>query len=447
MKNARQLAAEALVRVEQGGAYSNIAIDRALEKSGLDSRDRAFATALFYGTLERLITLDWALAPYSRTPVEKLSPPVRAVLREAVYQLIYLDSVPSSAAVNEAVELARAMGQGRAAGLVNGVLRSFLREGGGLRLPGPEEGRARRLSVAYSVPEPLVELWTEQYGEQRIESLLGSAGGRPPLYVRVNSLRISPEELLGLWREQGIDGREVRELPGCAALERPGSVEQLPGFAEGLFHVQDLSSQLCAAALEARPGMRVLDACAAPGGKSFTLAQWMEGQGELLAGDLYPAKVKLIRAGARRLGLSNIRAVQRDASQPEPGIGRFDRVLCDAPCSGLGIIRRKPEIRYKPLGELKELPQIQYKILQTSAEYVKTGGVLVYSTCTLNRGENEELAARFLDEHPGFEADPLPERVSAAGGRGRCWQMTLFPQDCGSDGFYMARFRRTGGEG
>lgn len=444
MKNARQTAAEALIRVEKGGAYSNIAIDRALEESGLDSRDRAFATTLFYGVLERRITLDFALGRYCKTPLGQLSPAVRAILRQAVYQIAYMDSVPPSAAVNEAVELTRALGQGRAAGFVNGVLRSFLRDGGELRLPDRGEDRAKYLSLAYSVPEPLVRMWEAQYGEEPLKPLLCAAGGRPPLYVRANSLRTDAAGLLKRWGEE-TGAREVQGVPCCVALERSGAVEKLSGFDEGLFHVQDLSSQLCAAALEARPGMRVLDACAAPGGKSFTIAQWMGGEGELLAGDLYPAKVRRIREGAARLGLGNVRAMQRDASRHDPEMGLFDRVLCDAPCSGLGIIRRKPEIRYKPLEELRELPGIQYKILEASAEYVTEGGVLVYSTCTLNRRENEETVGRFLREHPEFAPEELPEWICSFAGKKQDFQMTLFPQDCGSDGFYMARFQRISG--
>ncbi|MDD2956219.1 MAG: 16S rRNA (cytosine(967)-C(5))-methyltransferase RsmB [Oscillospiraceae bacterium] len=447
MKNARQLAAQALMRVDEGKAYSNIVIDRALEGSGLDNRDKAFATALFYGVLERRVTLDWVIGRYSKLSIGKMSPAVRALLREAVYQIACMDGIPASAAVNEAVELTRAMGQKNAAGFVNGVLRSFLRDGGAIELPQEGKDRAGRLSLAYSVPRPLVKLWENQYGRAELELLLKAMGEHPPLYIRVNSLKTTAQELLERWHEAGIEARQVEGVPFCLAVAHSGAVEKFPGFAEGLFHVQDLSSQLCAAALQAGPGMRVLDVCAAPGGKSFTLAQWMENKGSLLAGDLYPAKIKRIEEGAARLGVCCLCAGVRDAALYSPETGSFDRVLCDAPCSGLGIIRRKPEIRYKPLEELKGLPALQYKILETSAKYVKDGGALVYSTCTLNRHENDYLTERFLKEHPEFQPDPLPEWITALAGKEQGWQMTLFPQDCGSDGFYMARFCKSGRRG
>ncbi len=227
---------------------------------------------------------------------------------------------------------------------------------------------------------------------------------------------------------------EETVLPTCLRLEKPGDVTAYAAFGEGRFHVQDLSSQLCCQALDVRPGMRVLDACSAPGGKTFTLAEQMENQGEVVACDLYPARVGLIQSGAERLGLDIVHPRVMDASAPDEGIGTFDRVLCDVPCSGLGIIRRKPELKYKPVAEFEGLPGVQYGILTACARLVKPGGVLVYSTCTLNRKENEEVIRRFLGEHPEFE----PYAVTKDGGFFR----TLLPETDGSDGFFFSAVRR-----
>lgn len=263
------------------------------------------------------------------------------------------------------------------------------------------------------------------------------------LFARVNTCRISAQALCARLREEEVEAEVFPKFENCVLLHHTGSLEAVKAFQEGLFHIQDLSSQVCVSALDVRPGMRVLDCCAAPGGKAFTLAQRMEDRGEIVATDLYPQKVKLIRMGAQRMGLGCIRASAADASIYSASLGRFDRVLCDAPCSGLGIIRRKPEIRYKNLDTLRDLPAVQYKILQTAAQYVQEGGRLVYSTCTMNRRENDEVTQRFLKEHPDFSAAPLPEETSRFLGLDGLSSATLMPHRNGSDGFYFALFARS----
>lgn len=433
MANAREVAARALIQQETRRGYSNLVWNAALRRYPVEQRDAAFAAQLFYGVLERRNTLDFALSACSRQPPEKLQPPVRAILRCALYQLLYLPGVPPSAAVNEAVALTRALGCSRASGYVNGVLRGFLRQGG--VLPPVQGSKAHQLSILGSCDEGLAELLIESYGAERAERFLQASFGQPPLYIRANSLRIDDEGLCRRLAEEGaaavLDGPPAH----CLRLSGAGAVEKLKAFTDGWFHVQDKSSQRCAALLAPRPGERVLDLCSAPGGKAFTLAQYMEDRGELIAQDLHPHRVELIRQGACRLGLGSLRPRVGDAARFDPALGQFDRVLCDLPCSGLGVLRRKPEIRYKTRQELQSLGEMQYKILENSANYLKVGGRLLYSTCTLNPAENEVLIARLLRESPALRpvTDPL---------LGGDFQRTFWPWDGDCDGFYMALLTR-----
>ena len=432
---ARGLVVKALLRVEEQGAYSNLALDGELSRGGLEERDRAFAAALFYATLERLVTLDACIARQSSLPLKKLSPAVRAILRISFCQLLYMPQIPPSAVVDEGVKLTRANRVGSAGGFVNGVLRSFLRAG--CPVPRPK-GEAESLSVEYSVPAPLVRLWLQSYGRRDTEAFLRRTLPPAPVYIRANLLRTDPAALAKRLGEEGVTARPVEGLEGAMVLEGGGDLRRLAAFGEGLFHVQDLSSQLCAKALDARPGMRVLDVCAAPGGKTFTVAQAMEDQGELLALDLHPKRAGLIAGGARRLGLGCVRTGAGDASVWDEERGLFDRVLCDVPCSGYGILRRKPEVRYKPLEETAGLPAIQGKILETSAGYTRPGGLLLYSTCTLHPRENQEVVAGFLREHPDFSLSPLRAIGFEEG------QVTLMNTRWDTDGFFLAALRREG---
>lgn len=445
LKNSRQIVAEALLRMETADGYSHIILDHLLQSErSLTDRDRAFASVLFYGVLEKKLTLDSAISRYASMPLRKMDALIRQLLRLGIYQIVYLDSVPASAAVNESVELAKRMGKKSAAGFVNGVLRAFLRDKGEIRLPDREKDPVGWLSLAYSVPRDLVKLWQNQYPDENLEEMLRGLTGRAPLFARVNSCRTDAASLCRRLGEEGVEAREHPDFADCIVLSQTGDLEKIPAFAQGLFHIQDLASQVCAAALGAEPGMRALDCCAAPGGKSFTLAQQMADQGEVVSGDLHESKVSLIRQGAARLRLHSIRAVTADASVFRPELGQFDRVLCDVPCSGLGIIRRKPEIRYKPLDALAQLPPIQYKILETAAQYVKKGGLLLYSTCTLNRRENEDLASRFLKEHPDFVPGQFPAQVRRFLGGQEGGMATLMPHRNGTDGFFFALFSRQG---
>ncbi len=422
----------ALLRVTAGSGYSNIVADHSFDALA-DARDRAFAGTLFYGVLERLLQLDYILAAYCKKPLARLDAEVLCILRLSLYQLLYLDSVPESAAVNEGVLLTRQMGKGSASGFVNGILRAFLRDGKP-ELPGGEKlNDLQRLSVRCSAPEPLCRLLIDQYGVETAEAFLQNSLEPAPVYIRANNTRIDETALSARLEQEGARACSTG-LSGCIRLERAGDLTAYSAFSEGLFHVQDRSSQLCCRLLEARPGMRVLDVCAAPGGKSFTVAEMMEDRGEVLACDLYPNRVGLIGSGARRLGLNSIRTTAADAAVYRPELGEFDRVLCDVPCSGLGIIRRKPEIKYKDMAGFQELPEQQYRILETASQYLSPGGRLIYSTCTLNKAENEAVVQRFLREHGEFEPDPIGEDGS--------YHRTLLPQNEGGDGFFIAAVRR-----
>lgn len=415
----RLAAAQALLRVEKG-AYSNLSFAGLC--SSLDNRDTAFASALFYTALERRLTIDHILKYYSAKPLDALVPEVLASLRLGICQLLYLESVDDYAAVSQSVELAKALGAPEASGFVNGVLRAFLRAG--KKIPPVRGGRGDRLSVAYSCPRWLVKRLLKTYGEEDTLQILKGSLGRPPLFLRANITRITPEELVQELAAEGTEAAVQADAPGCL-LAQSSPVEASEAFQKGLFHVQDKASQYCALAMEAKAGERILDVCAAPGGKSFTIAEEMGSQGQVVALDLHPHRVRLIQEGAKRLGLSIVDAKAGDASVFDSALGEFDRVLCDVPCSGFGIIRRKPEIKYKTPNSVENLPEIQHKILQTSANYVKLGGRLVYSTCTLLPEENGKVVSRFLQEAPGF---------------GLSWEKTLLGGE--TDGFYMAVLQR-----
>lgn len=438
-KSARHTALTALLRVTGKGGFSNLVLDSLIRQNGLDRQDSAFAGVLFYGALERLLTLDYVIAQHTSRPASSLSREVQGILRLGVYQLLYLDGVPDSAAVNESVNLAKAFRQGAgAAGFVNAVLRSVIRDGSRVRLPERENDPLYYLQVKYSAPQWLVKLLADSYGEAACEGFLARSIGRPPVTARVNTLRT---DAAGLSEALAREGVRCLDTPVADAvrLENTGSIEALAAYRAGLFHVQDTACQLCCEALDPQPGETVLDLCSAPGGKAFTLAERMEGRGRVVACDLHEKRVNLIRQAAERLGLPNIEAFANDASKWNPDMPSADRILCDVPCSGLGIIRRKPEIKYKEAADFAPLPAVQYRILETAARYLKPGGLLVYSTCTVAPAENGQVADRFLQEHADFEAQPLAGLLAASGRSGR---ITLLGDIADSDGFFIAAFKR-----
>lgn len=443
MTGAREAALRALLRVDSEGAYSNLALDHLLSGLTIEPRDRSLATTIFYGVLERRITLDYVIERFSSIPLKKISPVALELLRIGAYQILYLDKIPISAAVNESVNLAKTCGAKRASGFVNAVLRNFVRSGGKLPPFPTGAGPLRRLSVEYSCPEWIISLWNGAYGEQTALSLLKSMMQKPDLFARVNNTRVGEEQLIERLRSEGIDAVRAMWPDHAIRLEKGTEFANSGSYREGLYHIQDLSSQILCALIGPQPGETVADVCSAPGGKTFTLAERMENRGRILAFDKYPQKVRLIREGARRLFLSCITAGVRDAADPKENPEPADRALCDVPCSGLGVLRRKPEIRFKSPDPIDSLPDLQYLILCKSSELVKRGGMLFYSTCTLNPAENGAVADRFLADHAEFAPRPLPlpqafRRTVEEPEN----QMTFLPHVHGTDGFFVAAFRR-----
>lgn len=428
----RLLAAKALMRCEKSG-YSNLVLASMLQKSGLSPRDRAFASRIVYGTVERQLTLDARLAPFLKQPLSTMMPELRAVLRSGLYQILYMDSVPVSAAVNEAVELTRALGKGSAAGFVNAVLR---RAGEAPWTPNAKT-EEERLSAVYSVGLPVVKLLRSAYPNQA-ETLLSESFTAPKLTVRVNTLKTTAKALAESLAAEGVKATETA-LPNALVLEEAGDVTRLPQFRQGLFHVQGLASQLCVAALGAMPGDRVLDTCAAPGGKTATIAEMLEGKGPLTACELHPARVKLIESLLARIGVQNVTVRAHDAAVYDASFDKMDKILCDVPCSGLGTLAKKPDIRYKDLQELPKLIEIQRSILEVSAQYLAPGGSLVYSTCTVNPQENEQVVQAFLDAHPEFCA---VDTGIAGFGEQKLGAFCLFFPQGGQDGFFIAKLAR-----
>ncbi len=437
MKTARQTAFEILNKIERDKSYSNLTLDSFLYSANLSAADNALVSALVYGVLERSISLDYCLSRHLKQPLKKLKPQVLIALRLGTYQLLFMDKIPVSAAVNESVTLVKKNGCAFASGLVNAVLRAVSKEG--FVLP-DDTDKIKYFSVNYSFPENLVNLWIDSYGEENAVGIMSSCAGRPPLTIRVNTLRISQEELITRLENEGVRATKST-VENAINLEKCGSIEKLSAFEEGLFHAQDAASQLCAKALEAKPGDSVLDICSAPGGKAFTCAQYMENQGRILACDIHSHRLALIKESANRLGVNIIDVLRNDASVFNPDLPQFDRVLCDVPCSGLGIVRRKPEIRHKSLEEIVSLPELQFTILSNAARYLKNGGRLVYSTCALNPAENERVCERFLNENNDFvlkDISDISDNVYSS-----CGMITLMPHNNSTDGFFIAVFERS----
>ena len=428
----REAAFSLLMQLQKNGGYSNLLLENSPLMGEFDARDRAFISALVYGVIERQLTLDYQLSLYLTKPLKKLQPQALCLLRLGAYQIMFADKVPESAAVNETVSLAKANCR-YAAGLINAVLRKITQNG--LVLP-QDTDKAEYLSVRYSCPVPLVERWLTDYGEEDTIGILESSLQPVGLTVRVNTTKTTTAALKAVLEAQGVSC-ETTAVPDALILSQlPCPVDRLQAFQDGLFHVQDKASMLCALALQAQPGQTVFDLCAAPGGKSFTIAELMQNEGRVCAFDLYEKRVGLIRSGAERLGLTCVKAAVGDAAVYNETVGQADRVLCDVPCSGLGVMRQKPEVKYKDLASLDTLPALQAQILANGARYLKDDGRLIYSTCALDKRENEAVCAAFLKEHPDFTAvPPLPDVSDSP-------FLTLMPHRFHCDGFFIAAFQK-----
>jgi 16S rRNA (cytosine967-C5)-methyltransferase len=442
-KNVRETAMDLLTAIEKNQSYSNLLLNNMIEKNELSAKDVGLLTELTYGTLQRRMALDFFLKPFIKNS-KKLENWIIHLLRLTLYQMVYLDRIPDRAAIYEAVEIAKNRGHKGIASLVNGVLRSIQREG----LPSLNEvtNPIERLSIETSHPEWLVNRWVSQFGFDKTKEMCEINLTAPMQTARVNLTKISRDECIALLE---ADGFQIEKSPIISEAIRSlkGNLASTIAFKNGMFTIQDESSMLASYALGAEANEFVLDACAAPGGKSTHIAEKMDNSGEVVSIDIHEHKVKLINDNARRLGLDNIKTIAMDSRllgeqfQEES----FDRVLLDAPCSGLGVMRRKPDMKYtKTEKDIERLSSIQQKLLTSVAPLVKKGGVLVYSTCTVDKEENEKTIQVFLQENPQFEGDPsfkkrMPEAIQPliTG-----FDLQIFPQDFGSDGFYIASLRK-----
>ncbi len=433
-KSPRELALRSIVKWEKLNKYVGLEACSSAEAEGLTGADRGLYFALVLGVAERAVTLDHIISEYVKNGTEKLEPEVKAALRLGLYQLTYMDRIPPHAAVSETVALVPR----RAAGLVNAVLREYLRRGKTYRLPGDP---LERLSVTCSVPAELCRFLIDAYGEDVAEKILHSVNGDNSTTLHVNTLKTTVADALETPRSLGADAR-VSGFAEDEIIVASGSAF-LDGIAEGLWFVQDEASAASVDVLSPVPGSTVVDTCAAPGGKSFACALKMKNEGKIFSFDIHENKLSLIRSGALRLGIDIITADTCDARSPREELeGKADFVVCDAPCSGLGVIRKKPDIRYKNVDEIARLPEIQYASLCGAAEYVREGGTLTYSTCTLNPEENENVVTRFIASHPEFS--PVPFDLHGLGEGGYA---TLFPHETGTDGFFVAKMKRRDGNG
>lgn len=415
----RRTAIDALERFRRDGAWSRQVLASLVKKNGLDERDGALAARLFYGMLQNMLLCDFVIDRYARG---KLEPKVRDILRLGVYQLAFMDRVPANAAVDQSVALCRELGYGRAAGLVNAVLRrvSADRE----HLPEPEgRGTAAYLSVKYSHPLWIAEELISQYGRDAAEAILRADNEPAPVYIQANTMRTTVSALA-----ETLGARPHDTVPDCLVLSGGGDFTRTAAFQNGEFYVQDPAAKMAAVLAEPRPGMRILDACAAPGGKSFAAAILMENRGEVHARDISDSKLNLVMDGADRMGLTCIECRAADARETDGG--DYDVVFADVPCSGLGVIRKKPDIRYRDRAGLDRLPELQSELLAAISAAVRPGGRLIYSTCTWRERENGAVADAFLRSHPDFQ---------------RTLERTYRTDLDGTDGFYICRMERKNG--
>ena len=431
--DAREACLKSLASYEKAKKYSNIELGEAVKRYEFDDLDRSFFTKLFYGVIEKKLTLDYHISNICEKN-SKIDPVAANILRMGLYQILYMDKVPDSAACDESVKLAKRMNPKNAkiGGFVNAVLRTFVRTRDE-QIENIEKIKdsCKHFEIKYSCSSDIIRIWTESYGPETAEKLLAESQKTRGLAISVNSLKISREKYLTKLLELhfGLGAEKTRTSPYGIVMENETPAKNLYGFEEGLFFVQDEASQICALETGAKPGDLVLDCCAAPGGKSFYMAQMMENKGRIICFDLHEKKLGLMEKSAERLGIGIIETYARDSTLGfgEPQDIRADVVLCDAPCSGLGTISKKPEIKYKTLAEISKMPEIQHKMLSSCSGCVKPGGTLIYSTCTLNKKENEEVAYKFLGEHRDFAIEKLA---------------TLFPFEQKTDGFFIAKMKR-----
>ena len=434
MDIARKLVVDCLLKVEKSG-FSNLVLTSAMDSHNLTNQDKAFATKVFYGTIERKLTLDYILQKHLSKPLSKMDKEVAAIMRSGLYQILYMESVPDYAAINQAVGLCPVFKKTSAKGLVNAVLRKcrdFDIEKETFK------DKITELSVKYSVNTEIINIIMKDYGEET-EDILKGMFITPKFTVKINTTKISEEEYKQLLGGEGITYNEM-SVKGALEIIHRGSVTEIPGFKEGYFYVQGVTSQYAVQTAEIQKGWDILDLCAAPGGKSFAAAIALDNTGSVTSCDPNPPRLKLIEDGAKRLGLSNISTVQNSGEVYNENLKKYDAIICDVPCSGIGIIPKKPDLRYKSMAEVEKLAQLQYEILSTASRYLKDNGTIVYSTCTINKMENEQVVDRFLKENKNFELKkqhcPVENAINCDE------KVTFLSHLTGFDGFFVAVLKK-----
>ena len=426
----REIILDILLAVTRDGEYSHLALSGTLNKyQYLEKQERAFITKVTEGTLEQMIKIDYIINSFSNIRVSKMKPVIRCILRSAVYQICFLDGVPDSAACNEAVNLAGKRGFRNLKGFVNGVLRNIARKKEQIVYPDERKQPQEAVSVQYSLPLWLVEQWETEYGMDKTKAMAKALLEEKPTAVRINLNQITKEELIKQLKSEGVDVTESKELPYALFLSGYDYLNKLSGFQEGCFYVQDISSMKVAETAEPKEGDVVLDVCGAPGGKSIHIAQMLQGTGQVITRDLTPSKVARIEENIARCRVENMRAECADARVPDESLReKADIVIADLPCSGLGVIGRKKDIKYKMTPEKEqELVALQREILSVVPAYVKSGGTLVYSTCTIHKAENEENVQWLLENHRELHLESMQQ---------------IFPDETGNDGFFIAKLRK-----
>ncbi len=437
--NVRDAALSILIEINDNQAYSNLLLHRTIEKYGIEAKDRGLLTELTYGTLQHRMTLDYYLEPFVRGKLDKW---VRELLRISLYQIVYLTKIPPHAVVHEAVEIAKKRGHKRIAPTVNGILRSVLRKG--VRSTDALEDGVSKIAIETSHPEWLIARWIELYGEESATAMAHENNSPAPISMRVNTMKMTRDEVIAALESESFDVSAGEIVTECL-ISNSGNPSNTEIYKKGIITIQDESSMLPAHALDLSPGMKVLDMCAAPGGKSTHIAEMMNDEGEVFAHDVHEHKIKLIEANAERLGLTSITAKSGDSRKLVDVYGEasFDRILLDAPCSGFGVIRRKPEIKYvKSESDLEGLLTIQSELLATAEKLIKPDGIIIYSTCTVEYKENQGMVEKFLEGHENMELIPLPNLKDNKNLRIEEDMLQVLPQDFGGDGFFVAALRK-----
>jgi 16S rRNA (cytosine967-C5)-methyltransferase len=442
----REIALKILYDININNAYSNIALNRQIETYDLKKVEIAFITELVYGTIQWQLTIDYIIQKFSSIKIKKISPWIINILRLGVYQIIYLDRVPESAACNESVSLSKKYGHSTSSRFVNAVLRNIVRNKEVIEFPDKDKNLINFLSIKYSHPEWMVKEWVKRFGSVFTEELLISNNKLPDFCIRVNTLKITKDKLLEQFVQGGIDYEKGKYIEEAVIIKNPSGIAKIDAFKKGFFQIQDESSMLVAKILDPKPGELVMDICSAPGGKATHIAELMNNIGTVIARDVHLHKIALIKEAAKRLGINILKTELFDASEIDVNyLKAADKVLVDAPCSGLGIINRKPDIKWaRSIEDKKELTALQLKILKNASEYVKYDGTLVYSTCTIEWEENEGVIKEFIKSNSEFYLEDLTPNLSSKIIKATAKEgfIQLYPNIDKVDGFFIAKLKR-----